>query len=371
MSDGRIRVLIVDDSAYHRRTLAKIIDGDPHMEVVGTARDGKEAIKMVVNLDPDLVTLDLEMPRMDGFTFLRWLMKNFPRPVLVVTSRESNRSVFKALDLGAVDFVVKPVKYASIRLGTIEEQVLTKIREVASLQVDDLPAKLSALAEKLPAPAVNAPDGSRFRLVAIGASTGGPPALQSILTRLPRELPVAILISQHMPEGFTRLFSERLDRLAGMNVSEAAEGDVVEKGRILIAPGGKHLLLDQGREGKVTVRLLGARKKDRYTPSIDMMMSSAAGIYRDRMMAVLLTGMGYDGVEGMREVKKKEGLTVAESEQTCVVYGMPREAVRSGVVDRILPLSEIGETIIRECSGSRGGDPYLSNLSGESPGGII
>jgi two-component system chemotaxis response regulator CheB len=354
VSDGRIRVLVIDDSAYHRRTLVKIIDGDPHMEVVGTARDGKEGIKMVVSLDPDLVTLDLEMPRMDGFTFLRWLMKNFPRPVLVVTSRESNRSVFKALDLGAVDFVVKPVKYASIRLGAIEEQVLTKIREVAFLQVDDLPAKLSALAEKIPPPAVKAPARSRFRLVAIGASTGGPPALQSILTGLPRGLPVAVLISQHMPESFTRLFSERLDRLVGMDVSEAADGDAVEKGRVLIAPGGKHLLLDQDREGQVKVRLVRAGQKDRYTPSIDMMMSSAAGIYHDRMMAVLLTGMGHDGIEGMREVKKQKGLTVAESEQTCIVYGMPREAVRSGVVDRILPLSKIGETIVRECSGSRG-----------------
>ena len=351
MPESKIRVLVVDDSAYHRRTLVKIISSDPHMEVVGTAGDGEEAIKKVVNLKPDLVTLDLEMPRMDGFTFLRWLMRNFPRPVLVVTSRDSNKSVFKALDLGAVDFVVKPVKYASIKLGTIEEEVLEKIREISALQVEDLPAKLSAMAEKAPPRVMPAVARGKYRLVAIGASTGGPPALQSILTRMPRGLPMGIIISQHMPEGFTKLFSERLNRLVGIRVSEARDGEAIENGKAIIAPGGKHLQLMEERGGSVRVRIAEATDKDRYAPSIDMMMSSAARIYRDKMMAVLLTGMGADGVVGMGEVQKGKGLTIAESEQTCIVYGMPREAVRRGVDDRVLPLSEIGEAILKECQG--------------------
>lgn len=354
MSAKKIRVLVVDDSAYHRRTLVKIIGLDPRMEVVGTAGDGEEAIKRVVNLKPDLITLDLEMPRMDGFTFLRWLMRNFPRPVLVVTSRDSNKSVFKALDLGAVDFVVKPVKYASIQLGTIEGEVLEKIREISSLRVEDLPAKLSAMAEKAPPRVIHSAAKGKYRLVAIGASTGGPPALQSILTKMPRGLPVGIVISQHMPEGFTRLFSERLNRLVGIRVSEARQGDVVEDGRAFIAPGGEHLVLKRQTGGRVTVSLVKAGEKDRYAPSIDMMMHSAAEVYRDRMIGVIMTGMGDDGVQGMKSVKEAGGLTIAESEQTCIVYGMPREAINSGAVDKVLPLGEIGDAIISRCQGGSG-----------------
>lgn len=351
-AEGKIRILVVDDSAYHRRTLVKIISSDSGLEVVGTAADGEEAIRQVVNLKPDLVTLDLEMPRMDGFTFLRWLMRNYPRPVLVVTSRESNRSVFKALDFGAVDFVVKPVKYASIQLGSIEGEVLAKIREIAALEVKDLPAKLSAMSEKRAPQVVTTAAKGSFDLVAIGASTGGPPALQSILTRLPRGFPAAVVISQHMPEGFTRLFAERLNRLVGIQVSEAETGDAVEAGKALIAPGGKNLLLRKGEDGKVLVDVVDAAEADRYVPSIDAMLESAAEAYGDRMIGVILTGMGDDGVRGMRSVRNARGLTIAESEQTCIVYGMPREAINSGVVDKVLPLADIGEMVIRKCQGS-------------------
>jgi two-component system chemotaxis response regulator CheB len=347
----KIRVLVVDDSAYHRRTLVKIISSDRGMEVVDTARDGEEAIKKVVNLKPDLVTLDLEMPRMDGFTFLRWLMRNRPCPVLVVTSRDSNRSVFKALDLGAVDFVIKPVKQAAVELGEVADSVLTKIREVSQLRVEGIPAKLSAMAETVTPAPLSAAASGKFSLVAIGASTGGPPALQSILIGLPRGLPVGIVISQHMPEGFTRLFSERLNRSVGIRVSEAADGEEIENGKALVAPGGKHLLLRGEKDGRVTVRLVRARPEDRYVPSIDMMMDSAAGIYGKRMMGVLLTGMGDDGAEGMKNVKEGKGLTIAEAEETCIVFGMPREAIKKGVVDRVLPLPDIGDMIVTECTG--------------------
>jgi two-component system chemotaxis response regulator CheB len=347
----KIRILVVDDSAYHRRTLVKIIDSDPEMEVIDTARDGEEAIKKVVNLKPDLVTLDLEMPRMDGFTFLRWLMRNQPRPVLVVTSRDSNRSVFKALELGAVDFVIKPVKRAAVELGDVADSVLRKIREISKLKVEDLPAKLTAMAEaRTPVP-ISAPSSGKFSLVAIGASTGGPPALQSILSSLPRGLPVGIVISQHMPEGFTRLFSERLNRTVGIRVNEAAEGEEIENGKALVAPGGKHLLLRGEKDGRVTVRLVRARPEDRYAPSIDMMMDSVAGIYGKRMIGVLLTGMGDDGALGMKSVKEGRGLTIAEAEETCIVFGMPREAIKKGVVDRVLPLPDIGNMIVSECTG--------------------
>jgi two-component system chemotaxis response regulator CheB len=171
---------------------------------------------------------------------------------------------------------------------------------------------------------------------------------------MPRGLPVGIVISQHMPEGFTRLFSERLNRLVGIRVSEAGEGDVVENGKALVAPGGKHLLLRRETGGKVTVHIQEATKADRYSPSIDKMMASAAGIFGDRMVGVIMTGMGDDGLLGMKSVKEARGLTIAESEQTCIVYGMPREAINSGVVDRILPLGEIGDAIISACQGKDG-----------------
>jgi two-component system chemotaxis response regulator CheB len=347
--ERKIRILVVDDSAYHRRTLVKIISSDSRMEVVGTAMDGEDAIKKFVNLKPDLITLDLEMPRMDGFTFLRWLMKSFPRPVLVISSRESEKNVFRALELGAVDFVVKPVKYASIQLANIGAEVLSKIKQIAYLRVETLQARMEAVSVKpppLPEPSV-AP--GTYQLVAIGASTGGPPALQSILTRLPRGLPVGVVISQHMPQGFTKLFAERLDRLSGFKVREARGGEEVTSGMALIAPGGKHLVLHRNDRDQVSVLLESAREWDRYVPSIDRMMSSAAEIYRKQLIGVILTGMGDDGVLGMQAVKKHHGLTIAESEETCVVYGMPREVFRIGVADRVLPLSGIGELIVREC----------------------
>lgn len=347
-----LRVLIVDDSAYHRRTLARIIGSDPTLEVAGTAVDGEDAIRKVVTLKPDVVTCDLEMPRMDGYTFLRWLMRTFPRPVLVVSSHESPASVFKALELGAADFVVKPVSNASERLGLIESEVLAKIHQIAAARPERLAARAWAPAPQAAPqrpPVVLQGATGKFRCVAIGASTGGPPALQEILTAIPAELPVGIVISQHMPEGFTKLFADRLDRLVGFSVKEAAGGEEIVPGLALIAPGGKHLVIERALDGKVYAALEKSRAGDRYVPSVDRMIESASAVYRKQLLAVILTGMGDDGVIGMQAARLAGGLTVAESEESCVVFGMPREAIRSGAVERILPLPEIGGEIVREC----------------------
>ena len=254
-----LKVLVIDDSAYHRRTLSRIIAAAPEFEVVGTAGDGEEAIKKVVTLQPDLLTLDLEMPRMDGFTFLRWLMRTFPRPTLVVSSRESNKSVFRALELGAADFVLKPVSYASEKLGQIEGEVIAKLREIAAARPDKLALRAQRLAAPAPAPARAPPArkkavapaaAGRYRCVAIGASTGGPPALQQVLTALAADLPAAVVIAQHMPEGFTRMFAERLDRIVGLRVKEADGRRGAGPRPRAAGPGGKNLTVQPGMGGR-------------------------------------------------------------------------------------------------------------------------
>jgi two-component system chemotaxis response regulator CheB len=353
-----LKVLVIDDSAFHRRTLTRIIAAAPEFEVVGTAGDGEEAIKKVVTLQPDLLTLDLEMPRLDGFTFLRWLMRTFPRPTLVVSSRESNKSVFRALELGAADFVLKPVSHASVKLGQIEGEVIAKLREIAAARPDKLAMRAQRLAAAVPVPA--APTGrkkagtpaaaGRYRCVAIGASTGGPPALQQVLSALAAELPAAVVIAQHMPEGFTRMFAERLDRIVGLRVREAEDAEELVSGLVLLAPGGRNLTVQAGMGGRVFARLEMPSATDRYVPSVDKLLTSAAAAYGSHLVSAVLTGMGDDGALGTRAVRDAGGLTIAEAEDSCVVFGMPREAIRTGAVQRVLPLPEIGAFIDGEVS---------------------
>jgi two-component system chemotaxis response regulator CheB len=354
-----LKVLVIDDSAYHRRTLSRIIAETPGFELAGTAGDGEEAIKKVVTLKPDLVTLDLEMPRMDGFTFLRWLMSTHPRPTLVVSSRESNKSVFRALELGAADFVLKPVSYASEKLGQIEGEVIAKLREIAAARPEKLAQRARQLAVEKPAPAPAPRDparkragvptaAGRYRCVAIGASTGGPPALQQVLTALAADLPAAVVIAQHMPEGFTRMFAERLDRIVGLRVREAQGDEELVPGLVLLGPGGKNLTVQSRADGRVFSRLEAPAPTDRYVPSVDRLLASASAAYGSGLVSVVLTGMGDDGALGTRAVRAAGGLTIAEAEESCVVFGMPREAIRTGTVQRVLPLPEIGAAIARE-----------------------
>ena len=304
-----------------------------------------------MTLKPDLVTLDLEMPRMDGYTFLRWLMRTHPLPALVVSSRESNKSVFRALELGAADFVLKPVSYASERLAQIEGELVAKLREVAAARPDRLAVRaerFAATVDRAPPHRRLAPAAGRYRCVAIGASTGGPPALQQVLAALPPDLPAGVVIAQHMPEGFTRMFADRLDRLVPLRVREAEGGEALEPGQVLLAPGGRNLLLERGPGGRVVARVEPPAAGDRYVPSVDRLLTSAAGACGGGVLAVVLTGMGDDGAAGVGAVRAAGGLTLAEAEETCVVYGMPREAVRTGAVQRVLPLPEIGAAIARE-----------------------
>lgn len=347
-ADAKIKVLIVDDSAYSRQTIKKMLETEPGIEVIGIASDGIEAMAKTLRLRPDLITLDFEMPAMDGFSFLRWLMKEKPIPVIMVSSYSDTKTVFKALELGAVDFIAKPTKRASVELQGIEKDLLNKVNAVRSLRMDKLSRNLTLMSPEhlgIEAPVKTDSVIGDIEVVAIGSSTGGPAALQIILTRLPNNFSASVVISQHMPKGFTGPLAERLDSLAGMKIKEAEDGDVIERGRALICPGGCHMMFKK-KGSEHHVRLKEAVNEDKYVPSVDLMMSSAAEYYGSKVMGVVLTGMGNDGKNGMLEIKSKGGYTIAESEETAVVFGMPAEAIKAGAADRVLPLSEIPVELI-------------------------
>ena len=348
-----IKALVVDDSAYNRVAIAQMLESDRGIEVVGSAVDGMDAITKTVRLKPDVITLDLEMPNMDGFTFLRWLMKERPTPVLVLSSQSDSRSVFRALELGAADFLPKPGPRISRSIEGIREDLIAKIHTVMQLKMDKVQSAINLLSREQAPPAARKEDEARqeqgpIEVVAIAASTGGPPALQAILTALPPDLSAGIVIAQHMPPKFTKSFAERLNKLSSLVVSEAADGDRVEPGTALIAPGGEHLLVKKGRRG-LTIALMPRRQSDQYVPSADRMMVSVAEACGAAALGIVLTGMGRDGAEGALAIRNQNGRCLAESEESAVIFGMPQEAIRSGAVDKVLPLDKMAEEIMARC----------------------
>lgn len=335
-----IRVLIVDDSAFNRATLAEILDRVPDLQVVGCARDGYEAIKYIRTEDPHILTLDLEMPGMDGLSLLRWVMAEHPLPVVVVTSRESNVSLFEALELGALDFVLKPGR-VSPQLPGIREELVAKLRQVAGSR-----PRLSRLVDHGPHPAGQGPAKgqlpvvrSDIRLVALVASTGGPQALQRILGELPADFPGAVAVVQHMPAAFTGTFAQRLNERCALPVREAREGDLLCPGEVLLAPGGHHLRLEERLGEAFAVRLEKPVGRECHVPSGDVLLESVARVAGDTAAGIILTGMGSDGMAGLTALRAAGGVTVAESERSAMVFGMPRQAIAAGVVDRVVPLA--------------------------------
>jgi two-component system chemotaxis response regulator CheB len=348
---NKVRVVVVDDSAFSRRTITKMLEGIKGIEVVGFATNGEEGIQKVIALKPDLITLDLEMPKMDGFTLLRILTTRFSVPVIVISALSGADKVFKALELGALDFVAKPSSSASTDLLLIREDLQQKVLQIVNHKPKDIRRFSKQVPDEghvAPAPVplpFDAQSGSIIDIVAIGSSTGGPPALQNIFSSFEHKFPFAVVVSQHMPAGFTRAFADRLNRSSSFDVKEAEDGDLVQPGRILIAPGGKNMVFEVCG-GQVTARIVSSTPSDRYLPSVDVMLESCSGIYRNRMIAVILTGMGNDGCKGVRTVHENGGFVIAESDETAVVYGMPREAVATGIVDRIVPLHRVSREIL-------------------------
>lgn len=349
-----VRVLVVDDSAYNRRTIIKMLESLPGVEVVGYACDGEEALRKVIDLRPDLVTLDLEMPRMDGFTFLRIVMQTRPTPVIVVSARSEDANVFKALEFGAVEFVAKPSARISPELFNIRDDLLHKVREIARTDMNKILRR--PVSEKPPAVRSAAPHQlfaeprSELPLlqVVIGASTGGPPALQAIFSGIQRSVPVAFAVSQHMPPGFTRAFAERLNKCSALEISEARTGDIVRPGHVLIAPGG-HNLVFRRNGSDVVAQVVEPTVGQRYVPSVDVMFESASEVFGSKLLGVVLTGMGNDGARGTAVVHNGGGQVIAEAEETSVVFGMPKEAIATGKVDKVVPLSKVCGEILRRC----------------------
>ena len=334
----RLRALVADDSAAGREALVGILR-EGGLEVVGWSRDGEEALRDSLRLEPDVVLLDLQMPRMDGFTFLRLLMAQRPTPVIVVSSRAGKADVFKCLELGALDFVAKPE--TGEELGPFREALLEKCATIRSLRIENLGAQPEP-PRVTPAPARPAIEPQRVAV--IGASTGGPRALQRLLASFAHDLPLGVLVAQHMPARFTRAFAERLGRASRFAVAEAQDGDLVAAGRVLVAPGGSHLEVRRDRGALVAVLAAGERGgpgPGRYVPSVDRLFASAARELGARVCGVVLTGMGNDGRAGAEAIRAAGGLVLAESEDTAVVYGMPRSAAASGSVDEVLGLTEI------------------------------
>jgi two-component system chemotaxis response regulator CheB len=344
-----IKVLIIDDSAFSRHTIKGTLEKVPGVKVVGIARDGFEGMEKIMSLAPDVVTLDIEMPKMDGFSLLRWIMSERPLPVIIVSGYGDSPTVFKALELGAVDFIVKPSSRTSKEIKTIEKDLFNKLVSIRSLKMANYQKSIQRLKNieindsmKL---SVSRND-KEYDIVAIGASTGGPTAIQTILTNLPKDFPSGIIISQHMPYGFTRHFADRIDRISSLHVKEAKHGVPVEDGKALICPGGCHMTLKK-LSNKVTVHINNATQRDKYIPSVDMMMKSAAQVYGKRSLGIILTGMGHDGQEGMLEIKKRGGFTIAESEESAVIFGMPQAVISSGAAEKVIPLRKISREVLK------------------------
>jgi two-component system, chemotaxis family, protein-glutamate methylesterase/glutaminase len=340
--NGVTRVLVVDDSAYVRKVVTQMLSRSPAVEVVGTARDGREALDRVVELRPDVVTCDLIMPNLDGVGFVTEQMARNPVPIVIVSvASEAGELALNALDAGAVDFVQKPTALASERLLDISEELIGKVKAAAAARVRVMPT--AAPHARGLAPMTSR---GRFDAIVMGISTGGPQALRTLLPQLPAALPVPIAIVLHMPIGFTELYARKLDELSLLKVYEAADGMEMEAGVVLLAPAGRHLSLRRNEQG-VVVAHLDVRPLDTpHRPSVDVLFQSAADAYHGRVLGIVMTGMGSDGREGAAWIKARGGTIVTESEDSCVVYGMPRAIVEAGLSDRAVGLDRMAEAIL-------------------------
>jgi two-component system chemotaxis response regulator CheB len=338
-----VRVLVVDDSAYVRKMMTQMLTRSPFVEVIGTARDGREALELAAELEPDVITCDLNMPEMDGVAFVREQMSRRPVPIVIISvASPSGEQVLAALDAGAVDFLQKPTALATDRLLDVADELVAKVKAAAGAQMWRVAAATAAAAPPQPGAAVSA---KRSDIVVIGISTGGPQALKALIPRLPADFPVPVAIVLHMPVGYTELYAQKLDELSPLHVKEAAEGDIVAAGTVYLAQAGRHLSFR--RAGANVLAHLDVRPLDMpHRPAVDVLFQSAAEVYGSRTLGVVMTGMGADGRDGSAWIKARGGQVITEAEQSCVVYGMPRSVVEAGLSDAAVPLETMFEVIL-------------------------
>jgi two-component system chemotaxis response regulator CheB len=342
-----IRVLVVDDSAFMRTALSRMIASEAGFEVAGTASSGADALAKIPVLDPDVVTLDIEMPGLDGLQTLRAIMVQSPRPVIMVSaaSERGAEITFNALSAGAFDYIPKQLSSTSLDILHIRQDLLAKIKSAVQSR-----SPASPRSRKPPQRAsieTHPSDGTAPAIVALGTSTGGPKALQEILPLFPADLPVPILIVQHMPPGFTAPFARRLDALSSISVCEAAQHQTIRPGVVYIAPAGTHMTVDRTSDSGAVIHLDPEPSHSLHIPSVDIMMQSVARAYRSSAMGVILTGMGADGTDGMREIFRSGGITLGQDEACCTVYGMPRACAEAGILTRVVPLLQIPAQILQ------------------------
>ena len=351
----KVRVLVVDDSALMRKLIPQMLEADSSIEVVGTAMDGTFCLKKIEELQPNVVTLDLEMPGMNGIDTLKEIMRHRPVPVIVVSSHSTEGAsvTLKALGLGAFDFVTKP-RDASTHMAETATELIAKIKAAADCKLVR-PAVLLGMPARLEKISTAKSGPPPTKLVAIGISTGGPQALEFLLAQLPPDFPGTIAVVQHMPEGFTEMFARRLDELCALRVKEAQSGDLLQAGRVLICPGSRHMKVKRMTRGDIVV-LNDEPRVNGHRPSVDVLFNSVADEFGPRAVAALMTGMGDDGAEGLGAVKKAGGMTIAQSEESCVVYGMPKAAVERGYATRVVALDVLSATLQALCgrNGGRG-----------------
>lgn len=343
--DRIVRVLVVDDSAYVRKVVRQMLSRSPFIEVVGVAHDGVEALELVEQLKPDVVTLDLIMPRLDGIGFLQAQMARQPLPVIVCSiASESGEMALKALELGAIDFVQKPTALATERIFEISDELIETVKTAAQVA----PRRITPAAAR-PAPAValeSAAHQHAADAVVIGISTGGPQALRYLIPQLPADFPAPIAIVLHMPVGYTEMYAAKLNDISRIPVREAREGDLMQPGLALLAPAGRHLVLVRNADGQVVAHLDARPFDTLHRPAVDVLFRSAAEVYRDRLLGIVMTGMGSDGMQGAAWIKAQGGMVFTEAEESCVVYGMPRSVAEAGLTDRVVPLERMAQAII-------------------------
>jgi two-component system chemotaxis response regulator CheB len=346
-----INVVVIDDSAFMRKSISLMLESDPGIKVVATARDGQDGINKIREFRPDIVTLDIEMPVMDGLSALRIIMKEIPLPVIMISSltSEGTQATLDALNLGAVDFIPKELSYVSVDIKKIREELISKVKAIVRSRPPRLRLVGAPLRPLDPGQSrwgIPVGAGNELKAVVLAVSTGGPYALLQTIPKLPVDFPLGIAVVQHMPPRFTKSLAERLDSLSSLNVKEAEDGDILKPGVVLLAPGGRHLTFRR-RGGCVAATIGSEPANSVYKPCADVMMTSAVEAFNGPLLGIIMTGMGKDGLEGLRRIKQKGGFVIAQDEDSCVVYGMPRAAVEAGVADAVLPLAEIPRGMTR------------------------